>query len=126
MSRTKVLVVEDEPLIAIDIETVLESLGCDIVGPTAFLAEAFDLATRESFDCAILDVNVRGGPITPVAQLLNERGIPVLITTGYSDWALAEALTNVPRLQKPYTTEQLEDEVRLLRARVPHGSAQNS
>ena len=118
MTRFRVLVVEDEPLIACVIESMLDSLGCDIVGPVARLSEALNVAATEPFDCAILDVNVRGGLITPVAEMLLDRGVPVLISTGYGEYALPARLASQPRLAKPYTSEQLECGLRSLCSQV--------
>ena len=118
MTRYRVLVVEDEPLIAFDIETMLDSLGCDIVGPVARLSDALDIAATEVFDCAILDINVRGGRITPVAEMLLDRGVPLLLSTGYGQYALPARLASQARLAKPYTSEQLERGLRLLCSQV--------
>jgi len=118
MTRYRVLVVEDEPLIAFDIEHMLEALGCDVLGPVARLADALDLAATERFDCAILDVNVRGGRITPVVEMLLVRGVPLLLSTGYSQYALPASLASQALLAKPYTSEQLEHGLRILCSRV--------
>jgi DNA-binding response OmpR family regulator len=118
----RVLVVEDEPLIAMVIEAALETIGCEIVGPVAKLDEAIDLANRASFDCAILDVNIRGGHVYPVADLLMKRGLPILLASGYGEWTLPAHLLGEKRLEKPYTSEQLEVEIRLLCARVRKGA----
>lgn len=118
MTRCKVLVVEDEPLIALDIESMLEWLGCDMVGPVARLSDALKIVETEAFDCAILDINVRGGYITPVAEILLDRHVPVLLSTGYNEYALPSTLTSQARLAKPYTSEQLERELRLLCSHV--------
>ena len=118
MTRYKVLVVEDEPLIAFDIASMLESLGCDMVGPVARLSDALTIVDSEVFDCAILDINVRGGYITPVAEILLDRHVPLLLATGYSEDALPSRLMSQARLAKPYTSEQLEHELRLLCSQV--------
>jgi two-component SAPR family response regulator len=118
MTRHKVLVVEDEPVLALDIASMLDSLGCDMVGPVARLSDALNVVDTETFDCAILDVNLRGEYITPVAEVLLDRHVPVLLSTGYSDCALPKLLVSQPRLAKPYTSEQLERAVRLLCSQV--------
>lgn len=110
----RVLVVEDEPMIAMIVEDTIEMMGYQIVGPVAKLDEALALATRGDFDCAVLDINIRGGNSYAVADLLLTRGCPFLLTTGYSDWSLPMHLVSEKRLTKPYSSRQLESELRLL------------
>ena len=114
MTDCRILVVEDETLIAIDIELALEALGCEVVGPTGKLETALLLASGEELDAAILDVTVRGGKTFPVAEQLLTRGIPFVLASGYGDWALPEHLRDQPRLIKPFTSAQLEEMIRLL------------
>jgi DNA-binding response OmpR family regulator len=110
----RILVVEDELLIAMEIEDVLENMRCEVVGPTARLAVALQLASEEALDAAILDVTISGGKVFPVAEILLERQIPFLLASGYGDWALPENLRDRPRLTKPFTIEELEEHLRLL------------
>lgn len=109
----RVLVVEDEMLIAIDIEQTLKSLGCEVVGPTGKVETALRLASDEPLDAAILDVTVRGGTVFPVAEKLLERGIPFVLASGYGEWALPETMRDRPRLAKPFSSAALEEQVRL-------------
>ena len=120
-TRCRVLVVEDEPLIGMVIEDAVEDLGHEVVGPTGKLDEALELATHEPLDFAILDINIRGGNSYPVADMLLQRGLPMLLTTGYSPGNLPERLHEQRRLRKPFTAEQLEAEIRLMCA-GPNGS----
>lgn len=110
----RVLVVEDETLIALNIEAVLEALGCKIVGPVSTLEAALGLAADAALDAAILDVTVRGGKIYPVAEQLLARNIPFVLASGYGDWALPDAFRDQPRLTKPFTSAELEERVRFL------------
>jgi CheY-like chemotaxis protein len=110
----RILVVEDEALIALVVEDVLQSMGVVVVGPVATLEKALKLAGEETFDAAILDVTIRGGRVYPVAELLLSRGIPFLFASGYGDWALPPALRDKPRLMKPFTTAALEEQIGLL------------
>jgi DNA-binding NarL/FixJ family response regulator len=110
----RILVVEDEMLIAIMIEQTLEAMKCEIVGPAAKLEAALQLARDEAFDVAILDVTIRGGKVYPVAEQLLARGIPFLLASGYGDWALPQSLRDQRRLIKPFTAAMLEEQVRLL------------
>jgi CheY-like chemotaxis protein len=110
----RILVVEDEMLIAMTIEETLRAGGGEIVGPVATLERALKLAEEETFDAAILDVTIRGGKVYPVADVLLARGIPFVIASGYDDWVLPEALRHKPRLMKPFTAAALEEQIRLL------------
>ncbi len=104
----RILVVEDETMIAVLIEDMLEMLGCEIVGPASKLDAAIQLARDELIDAAILDVTIRGGQVFPVAEILRERGIPFVLASGYGQWALPEAFRGNPRLQKPFTVGEFE------------------
>jgi DNA-binding response OmpR family regulator len=110
----RILVVEDEMLIAMIIEDAVQDSGGEIVGPVATLEKALKLAEEEEFDAAILDVTIRGGKVYPVAELLLARGIPFVFASGYGDWALPAELRDKPRLTKPFTAAALEEQVRSL------------
>lgn len=114
----RVLIVEDEPMIAMVIEDSVEALGYKVVGPVAQRAEAMALAKAGAFDCAILDVNIRDGNSYDVADLLLARGCPFVLATGYSDWSIPSHLVGAKRLTKPYSSRQLEDELRTMHDRV--------
>ena len=102
----RILVVEDEALIAVMVEDMLMEMGSDVVGPAATIEAALAMARVEAIDAAILDVNVRGERIAPVADALMARGVPVLFATGYGEVKLASgAATTV--IDKPYTQEKL-------------------
>ncbi|MFD4838049.1 response regulator [Achromobacter sp. NPDC058515] len=104
----RVLVVEDEALIALFLEEGLLAAGCEVVGPVSKLDAAVKLAEDEQLDAAILDVTVRGGSVFPVAKILMERGIPFTFATGYGEWALPDAFRGKPVLKKPFTFAELE------------------
>jgi len=108
------MVVEDEWLIASEIEDVLLSMQCEVVGPVARLAEALKLASDEALDAAILDVTINGGQVFPVAEKLLERGIPFLLSSGYGDWALPENMRDRPRLTKPFAIADLRKQLQIL------------
>ena len=114
----RVLIVEDEPMIAMVIEDSVETLGFEVVGPVAQRDEALALAKGGAFDCAVLDVNIRGGNSYDVADLLLARGCPFVLATGYSDWSIPQHLVGEKRLAKPYSSRQIEDELRLMHERV--------
>lgn len=104
----QVLVVEDEMTIVVMIEDTLRQLGANVVGPAARLDAALRLAREAPIDAAVLDINIRGGNSYPVADILTERGIPFVFCSGYGDWAIDKRHRDRPRLQKPFTSSDLE------------------
>ena len=110
--RLRVLVVEDEPLIAMTIEFAIEGLGHDMVGPIARLDKALAAAEADDFDCAVIDINILGGASHAVAKILAGRKRPFILASGYNDLSLPEELRNRPRLMKPYSGEQLDTELK--------------
>ena len=104
----RVLVVEDEMLLALDLEDGLREVGCDVVGPAGCVGQAMHLARQERVDAAILDVNVAGETVFPVADILAERQVPFLFATAYAgaDELYPADVKSVPRLPKPYTISQ--------------------
>lgn len=106
----RVLVVEDEMLIAAELEATLEDLGCHVVGPFARVAQALTALDADGLelDAAVLDVNVRGEMIFPVAEALKARGVPMVFCTGYADLPnLPEPLHGHVRLSKPCSAASL-------------------
>lgn len=103
----RVLVVEDEMLPAMLMEDLLTDLGCDVVGPVARVAEGLKLAGSEKLDGAILDINVAGTEVFPVARELAERGIPFIFLSGYASDTLPQVWRNRPTLRKPFRPEDL-------------------
>jgi DNA-binding response OmpR family regulator len=103
----KVLVVEDEFLVATLIEDMLESAGCVVSGPIPRVAEALEAIDRGTYDAAILDVNLGGDRVDPVADALSRRKVPFAFVTGYGTSALPGAYANRPRLCKPFKIADL-------------------
>lgn len=104
----RVLVVDDELLIALDVQDTLETAGHDVIGPASSLASAQRLLQSVSIDAAVLDVNLRGDYIWPVALQLAEAGIPFILLTGYgADLQVPAALMQIPRLAKPVSERDL-------------------
>ena len=99
----RILVVEDEFLLAMDIESAIRRAGGEVVGPVVCLEEAVATAKREELDAAILDLNLRGEMSYPVAEVLDSRRIPFLFATGYSQSRLPDAFQSRPCLRKPFT-----------------------
>ena len=103
----RVLVVEDEPLIAMALEDVLVDQGIRVVGPAFDLEEALRLGREEDLDGAILDINIAGRKVFEVADTLAARAIPFVYVTGYSSDFLRDCDRDRPLLQKPYNIERL-------------------
>lgn len=104
----RVLVVEDEVFIAMTLEDILEALGCVVVGPAARVPQALELAGRELFDVALLDVNVADEFVFPVSELLVERRVPFAFVTGYGRSGVDDRYPDVPVVQKPFRAIDLE------------------
>jgi CheY-like chemotaxis protein len=118
LAGLRVLVVEDEMMVSMLIEDMLTDLGCSVVGPAARLDEAIELAKASEIDCAVLDVNLGGQPIFPLADILRELGCPFAFATGYGDAGLREADRGAPVLQKPFREGDLARVLGELRAKV--------
>lgn len=103
----RVLVVEDEALIALLLEDMLQDLGHAVVGPALRLEEGLRLAASAEFDLAVLDVNLGGQPSTPIARALEARGIPFLFATGYGAEGLLPEYRRSGLLRKPFTQGDL-------------------
>lgn len=104
----RVLVVEDEMLVAMLMEDYLDELGYEVVGPAMRLDRALKTAAEENFDFAILDINLAGEKSFPVADLLRARGVPFIFATGYGVAGLTEAHRDAVVLQKPFRIEDLQ------------------
>ena len=107
-SRRRVLIVEDEMMVAMLVEDILTDLGCELAGLATHLDEAVRLAGEEDIDFAMLDVNLGGKPSYSVAEILKRRGIPFVFATGYGERGLDPAFAGSPTLQKPFQHEDIE------------------
>jgi two-component sensor histidine kinase/DNA-binding response OmpR family regulator len=103
----RVMIVEDEALIAMVLVENLQEMGLSAVGPFSRVADA--LKVDEEIDAAILDVNLGGESVYPVAEMLSARGIPFVFMTGYGSASIDSRFANVPVLQKPIEAKALED-----------------
>jgi CheY-like chemotaxis protein len=112
--RLRVLVVEDEMLVAMNIEDMLLDLGHEVAGLAGRLLPALTLAREAEFDAAMLDVNLAGETSFPVADILLERSIPFLFATGYGLQGIEESYRGHPVLQKPFRTADLGVALRAL------------
>ncbi|CAG1014769.1 MAG: response regulator [Rhizobiaceae bacterium] len=105
LAGKRILVVEDEFLLALDAAATLEACGVKVVGPAYSIERALALAATEDLDAAMLDVNLKGANSLPVALALERRGVPIMYATGYGakprDWPAG------PVIDKPYSAEQI-------------------
>ena len=109
-SGRRVLIVEDESLVAMLLETILADLGCDVVGPESNIEDGLNVASGTApLDAALLDVNVAGREIFPVAEALKARGVPFVFSTGYGEAGLPEHWRGNPTVQKPFTEGAIHD-----------------
>ena len=108
LNGKRVLVVEDEMLVAMNIEDILLELGAIVVGPAMRLETALDLAQVAELDVAMLDVNLHGGRSYPVAEVLRARGLPFIFATGYGHTDDDGPFGEVPTLAKPFRSQELE------------------
>ena len=104
----RVLVVEDEMMVALYVEDIVTELGHEVVGPAMRLEEGLTLAREAAIDMAILDVNLHGARSFPIADALSARGIPFIFATGYGTQGLTEAYRDVITLQKPFASRDVE------------------
>jgi DNA-binding response OmpR family regulator len=109
LAGLRVMLVEDEDLIAMMVEEFLNDLGCEVTGTAARLEDALAMARTLEADVAVLDVNLNGTLSYPVAELLQTRGIAFLFATGYGVTGLPGTLAGTPVLSKPFTAKQLGD-----------------
>ena len=104
----RVLLVEDEPLIAMTAEDLLGDLGLVVVGPALSVEEALALLQDETrIDIGFLDINLRGQLVFPVADILRARGVPILYASGYGGTRARDADRDCIVLQKPYLAQDL-------------------
>jgi PAS domain S-box-containing protein len=123
LAGTRVLVVEDEVLLTMMIETALGQAGAELIGPASTLAEAVSLSRTERLDAAVLDVNLNDEVAFPVADFLRERGVPFIFATGYAaEAAIPRHHRDIPRLSKPYRGDQLRRVLAQALARYRHAS----
>lgn len=124
LAGRRILVVEDEAIIAAMIEDILRELSVEVVGPAATVSQGLVLAEHETVDLALLDVNVRNEPIDPVAAVLRRRGIPLVFATGYGRSPAVVASASV--VDKPFPKEKLVAALREALLRGPDTTERHS
>lgn len=108
----RILVIEDSPVVGPFTVDILADLGCEVVGPAPNMAAARELVEEGKFDAALMDIHIRGERVFPLCEMLQSRNIPFVFTSGYADWHMPEKWNDRPRLQKPYTIDQVEQALR--------------
>jgi CheY-like chemotaxis protein len=108
MAAPRIMIVEDEYLIRLLLEDMLGELGFTVAAVAGSLADGEAKAASESFDVAILDVNIDGRQVFPIADVLRRRGLPFVFVTGYGASGLPEAYRGSPTLQKPMHMKDLK------------------
>jgi CheY-like chemotaxis protein len=120
-SGLRVLIVEDEMLLAFMLQDMLAEWGCAVVGPAGRVPKALSLAGSEALDGAILDVNVAGTEVYPVARTLAARRIPFIFVSGYAASRLPKEWRDRPTLQKPFQPHDLAQSMAKVFARPSPG-----
>jgi len=119
----RVLVVEDESLIAMLVEDGLETLGYEVVGPVGTVDAALRIVEQTPFDLALLDINLGGKQSFPIAEALEARGIPYVFLTGYDRSSLPLAFQHRFGLQKPFRMSALQQALEKLQGSKRGGNA---
>jgi CheY-like chemotaxis protein len=112
----RILVIEDSPVVGPFTADILDDLGCEAVGPAPNIAMARELIEGEDFDAALVDVHIRGERVFGLCDMLEAKGVPFILTSGYADWQMPDKLRDRPRLQKPYTIGQVQEALSALLA----------
>jgi CheY-like chemotaxis protein len=107
MHSRRVLVVEDDPVIAMEIADILEEDGCEVVGSAGNVPDALDLVRTIKIDLALVDVSLGAETIEPVAKVLTRRAIPFGVVTAYPPTILPEAVRGHPLVQKPFAPREI-------------------
>ena len=116
LAGRRILVVEDELLVAMTLEETLGSERCVIVGPFSRVEAGLKAAREEPLDAGVLDINLAGARVDPIASALAERNIPFVFTTGYDRSMLPAGHADRPALMKPFTPARLIEALAILLA----------
>jgi CheY-like chemotaxis protein len=109
LTGRRILVIEDSPVVGPFTADILEDLGCEVIGPAPNLAMARELIEEQVFDAALVDLHIRGERVFGLCDMLDAKGTPFILTSGYADWQMPDKLRDKPRLQKPYTIDQVQE-----------------
>jgi CheY-like chemotaxis protein len=108
LAGLRVFLVEDEGPIALLVEAMLDDLGCQLVQSAASVPKALETVAKGGFDVALLDVNLAGEKVFPVAEELRRLGVPFAFASGYGAEGVGPEFADVPIVQKPFRLSQLE------------------
>jgi DNA-binding NtrC family response regulator len=114
LSGKRILIVEDEPLIALELREVMEEAALVPVGPVGRVSDALEVIRARGCDAALIDFQLGSETSTPVADALAAQGVPFAFVTGYGDDAIPEAHRGRPLIRKPYVVSHLVEQARLL------------
>lgn len=109
----RVLIVEDEYFVAMEVVKALERKGIATVGPARSVQEALRIVEGDRIDAAILDINLRNQPVFPLAEELEARNVPFVFATGYGEQMIPQRFRHIPRFEKPLDLESLAKAVSL-------------
>ena len=109
--KHRILVVEDEAMISMLLEDMVLDCGGELVGPVARFDDALELAHKAEFGVAVLDLNLHGTLSYPIAEVIRERGIPVIFATGYGADGLLDSFRDCPTLQKPFSQQDFAETI---------------
>lgn len=107
LAHKRVLVVEDDYLVAMDLVRALQRAGAEVIGPAPAVEAALNALAQAAPDGAILDINLGGEMAFPVADALTERGVPFVFATGYDSQVIPPRFTHIKRCEKPMASEQI-------------------
>ena len=111
LNGARVLIVEDEYYLAVDLSRSLSKAGAEVVGPVGTVEEADRLMCEWRPDCAVLDMNLRGEFAFALAKRLDDASVPFVVATGYNQSSLPDALKDVPRIEKPYSAREVVEKL---------------
>ncbi|MDQ0466378.1 CheY-like chemotaxis protein [Caulobacter ginsengisoli] len=123
LAGRRILVVEDEMMVALLLEDMLADLGCLVVGSVVCVEDALAMIDILFLDAAVLDVNLGGQMSYPIADALIAAGVPFIFSTGYAANRLQEGYRTLPMLQKPYHRSELADALAAILALAPPAAA---
>jgi CheY-like chemotaxis protein len=113
MKPSSILLIEDETLIRMMLAGMVDELGHRVAGEASSVSEACLLAETTDYDLAMLDVDLGGHSIGPVAEIIARRGLPILFVTGYAPTGLPDEFDDRPMIQKPFTLAGLRDGIEM-------------
>ncbi|MEO8455415.1 MAG: response regulator [Sphingomicrobium sp.] len=109
LTGRRILLIEDSPVVGPITADLLAELGCEVAGPAPNMAAARELVEESGYDAALVDIHIRGERAFPLCELLEAKGVPFVLTSGYAGWHIPDKWDGRPRLQKPYTMDQVRE-----------------